>query len=69
MSDIDTFSSTKIDCQEVEKGIQALNGGKAPGVDGVTKEHIKNAGPMMVNAIVFLFNMVINLEYIPINFR
>ena len=69
MSDIDPFSNNKIVYHEVEKGIQVFNGGKAPGLDGITKEHNINAGPMMVMVIMLLFNMIVNLEYIPINFR
>ena len=69
MRDIDPFSTSSIEYHEVEKGIKALNGGKAPGLDGITKEHLKNAGPMMIMIIMLLFNMIINLEYIPLNFR
>ena len=69
MDDTDVFSGPRIKHDEVKKGIQTLNSGKAPGLDGVTKEHIQNAGHPMVNAIAYLFNMILDLEYIPINFR
>ena len=46
-----------------------LNSGKAAGNDGITKEHILNAGPSMPRVIALLFNWILDCEYIPINFR
>ena len=67
--DLDDFSREEVDPNEVQKAICLLNSGKAPGLDGITKEHIKNAGPAMVHLIVLLFNWIVSTEYIPINFR
>ena len=68
-TDINAFSRDEISYDEVRKGISFLNSGKAPGFDGVTKEHIAYAGPGMVNIISLLFNMILATEYIPKNFR
>ena len=67
--DIDDFLALPIATDEVRKGIQVLNSGKAPGDDAITKEHIAKAGPEMINILVLLFNWIIDHEYIPVNFR
>ena len=54
---------------EVRGAICLLNSGKAPGIDGITKEHISKAGPAMVVIIILLFNWIMHTEYIPVNFR
>ena len=69
MDDIDEFSESPITVEEVRKGVRNLNTGKAPGSDGITKEHIVNAGPSLYNAITMLFNWIRESEYIPVNFR
>ena len=68
-SDIDDFSSHSISDYEISKGINLLNSNKAPGLDGVTKEHILNAGTSIVRVICLLFNNIVISEYIPKNFR
>ena len=65
----DAFSRNKISFEEVRKGITLLNSGKAPGYDGVTKEHLVNAGNFMVQIITLLFNWILSTKHIPINFR
>ena len=67
--DIDDFSRQTISDEEISKGISLLNSNKAPGLDGVTKEHIKNAGTPIVKVISLLFNCIIRSEYVPKNFR
>ena len=67
--EIDDFSRESISEREVEKGINLLNAGKAPGDDSITREHIKNAGPSMVKIITLLFNWIVTTEFIPTNFR
>ena len=67
--EIDDFSREEISYDEVRKGITFLNAGKAPGLDGVTKEHLTYAGAGMINIISLLFNMILVTEYIPKNFR
>ena len=68
-TDIDVFSRQCITEEEVAKGIDLLNSNKAPGNDGITKEHIKNAGPALVRIICLLFNHIAEYEYIPKYFR
>ena len=67
--EIDDFSRKCVSDEEVLKGISLLNSNKAPGIDGVTKEHIKSAGPAIIRVISLLFNCIIRSEYIPQNFR
>ena len=54
---------------EVERAIQKLNQGKAPGYDGVTAEHIKFGGHPVAQVLCSLFNLCIAGEYVPNNFR
>ena len=67
--DSDDFSRDRITFKEVENGIKSLNSGKAPGFDGVTKEHLTHAGISLVTALSILYNMILEAEYIPVNFR
>ena len=67
--DLDDFSREYFSFNEIYTGICKLNSGKAPGCDGVTKEHIINAGHSMCRIIGLLFNWILSTEYIPINFR
>ena len=64
--DIDDCSREMFSPEEIRKGIGFLNSGKAPGLDGITKEHIKNAGPTMLHVITILFNWILRSEYIPV---
>ena len=68
-TDVDVFCSYPISLEEVEKGINTLNSGKTPGIDGITKEHLKYAGVKMAEILCLLFNQIVTNEYIPINFR
>ena len=67
--EIDVFSRERITVNAVERGINLLNAGKAPGFDGITREHVKNAGPAMVRIDTLLFNWIVNTEFILTNFR
>ena len=67
--DNDVFTQEHISFKEVVDGVNRLNSGKAPGFDGVTKEHIYNAGYPLVRLLVLLCNWVLDTEHIPINFR
>ena len=69
LNDTDIFSRESFTCEEVIKGVDNLNSGKAPGYDSFTKEHIQNAGFGMVRIITLIFNQILVMEYIPINFR
>ena len=67
--DIDVFCTEDIAISEIEKGLSTLNSGKTPGLDGVTKEHLKFAGENMVILLCRIFNWILKIEYIPVNFR
>ena len=67
--DISPFLENPVCELEVSDAIRKLNSGKAPGHDGITSEHLKMAGDMLVKVLCGLFNMCISKEYIPINFR
>ena len=43
---------------EIKKAIKKLNPGKAPGHDGVTKEHLVAAGDTIVECLHVLFKWI-----------
>ena len=53
----------------MQKAINKLHMKKASGFDGVSSEHIKYAGESLVRILAVLYNLIIGLEYIPLNFR
>ena len=46
-----------------------LPNGKAPGFDGITYEHIKHGGEVVIDAPLNLFNLIIKSESILISFK
>ncbi len=54
---------------ELVKAIQRLKNRKAPGCDGITNEHIKNIGPAARQAILLLFNSMVECEHIPAQYK
>ena len=68
-NDIDQFTENPFSCEEIRKGITKLNSGKTPGFDSITKEHLKHSGDSMVTLLHLMFKWIIELEYIPVNFR
>ena len=66
--DIDDFSRDVITEDEIQKGLNTLNSGKTPGIDGVTKEHLMYAGRRMIEVLCLIFNLIICVEHIPTNF-
>ena len=68
-NDIDEFTENPFTCEKIRNGIKTLNGGKTPGYDGVTKEHLKNADPVMIDILCLMYNRIRRSEYIPVNFR
>ena len=69
MGDSDDFLCSKFNEQELSDAILKLNSGKAPGMDNVTAEHLKFGGRPIVRILVTLCNWIVDLEYIPVNFR
>ena len=54
--------------EHIDSIVNNLQFGKAAGIDGITAEHIVYSHPIIVMLLVKLFNMMILLEYIPIEF-
>ena len=64
-----TFIERPFVTSEVLKVIGKLNNGKVPGHDGISSEHVKNAGDLLANFLCIIFNSCVGLEYVPCNFR
>ena len=56
---------------EVIGAITKLNSGKAPGMDNITAEHLKYGGILVLvsQTLLILYNWILQLEFIPSNFR
>ena len=67
--DLDDFLSEPFSVEEVSKAIYKLNRGKAAGCDSVTAEHLQHAGYNLKALLAYVYNRVVQLEYIPKNFR
>ena len=67
--DIDRFLKDPFTYDEVKCALKRLHTKKAPGVDGISTEHIIYAGDSMVTVLLLLFNLVVSLEYVPDNLR
>ena len=67
--DVSRFLEVKFSRAEVRGAIMKLNMGKAPGYDGITTEHIRYAGDAIVQPLCDIFNMCVEHEYVPCNFR
>ena len=67
--DIDQFTSDPFTSEEISKAISKLHNAKAPGYDLITTEHIKYAGTKLVEILTKLFNVCINSECVPENFK
>ena len=52
--------------EEFKSAIKALNKGKAPGYDRVTGVHIQFAGGAVWDILLFLYNGILHIEYIPV---
>ena len=64
----DANVTTNIEVSEVESIISNLPRGKAAGLDNLTAEHLQYAHPLATCAIVKLFNICVELEYVPDSF-
>ena len=67
--DNDIYSEEYFSIDEIRKGIMELNSGKAPGCDGLTKEHLVHAGEGIIPVLHLIFRWIIDIEHIPSNFR
>ena len=63
------FLDIPFEKDEISKAVNKLNKGKAAGCDLVTAEHLQNAGPNMITLLTLVYNRLLEIEYIPTNFR
>ena len=68
-SDVDNFLKDPFTIEEVKCALKKLHKRKAPGVDGISTEHVIYAGEALVHILVVLFNLIIEREYVPENLR
>ena len=69
MRDNDEFLKDDFTEREIRQAINKLNGGKAPGHDDITKEHIKPVENSMAKFLETALSRMVATEYIPTNFR
>ena len=67
--DDDQFLNNDFSEDEIINSRKILKRGKAAGFDGLTTEHLVYAGDLIVKILTKVFNIVVELEYIPSNFR
>jgi hypothetical protein len=65
----DYIFSTPITTEEINRIVKNLPNDKAPGIDGITYEHIKYGGLAVIDALFKLFNLIIWTEKIPDCFK
>ena len=63
------FMGTPFTEDDIEKAFKKINKGKAPGLDGVTIEHLLHSGYTMIRVMTLFYNHIIRIEYIPDIFR
>ena len=67
--DIDDIFQGPITETEIKNILTVLPNSKAPGDDGITYEHVRFSGELLVKKLVILFNKIVELEYIPKKFK
>ena len=65
----DIFLANPIHVDVIRKAVKSLNLGKSPGFDKVSSEHVAFGGPKLMQVLCVIFNMIIDIEYIPECFR
>ena len=63
------FSETPISTSEVQKAVDKLKRNKSCSYDSISAEHVKYVGALLIITLTFLFNLIVKMEYIPVNFR
>ena len=58
----------EIDAELVESVISKMKRGKAPGLDGITAEHLQFCHYILPCILAKLFNLIIRSSYVPTNF-
>jgi hypothetical protein len=69
LADFDDIFQDPITLKEIEDVLTVLPNNKAPGDDGITYEHIKYSGDILAAKLLILYNKIIELEYIPRQFK
>ena len=69
IADIDDIFQHPITETEIKNILTLLPNNKAPGDDGITYEHVRFSGEVIVKKLVTLYNKIVELEYIPKNFK
>ena len=67
--DVDIFLEEPFNIEDISKAIKRLNKGKAAGCDSVTAEHLQKAGHSLIVLLTRIFVRIVEIEYIPQNFR
>ena len=67
--DTDVFLEEPFSVDELFKAVKRLNKGKAAGCDSITAEHLQKAGRNLILLLTRIFNRLVEIEYIPLNFR
>ena len=67
--DADLFLAEPFTVEDLSKAITRLNKGKAAGCDSITAEHLQHAGYNLKVLLTHVFNRIVQLEYVPVNFR
>ena len=62
------FTEKSISTNEVQKAINKLKMNKSCGYDGISAEHVKYGGALLVVTLTIMFNLILRFEYIPRNF-
>ena len=61
--------SNPITTEEIYTTVKGLPNGKAPGIDGISYEYIKYGGKVVIDALLRLFNLIIESEKNPVCFK
>jgi len=69
IADIDDIFQDPITETEIKNILTLLPNSKAPGDDGITYEHVRFSGEVLVKKLVILYNKIVKLEYIPKKFK
>ena len=67
--DIDDICQHPITETEIKNILTLLPNNKASGDDGITYEHVRFSGEVLVKKLVVLYNKIVELEYIPKKFK
>ena len=67
--DSSPFTDCPVVTKEVQKAVNKLKKNKSCGCDGISAEHVKYGGTLLIITLTLIFNLIFRFEYIPVNFR